>query len=498
MMARLSDASLSLAQPGVRRPTYDRTAVTPGIVHLGVGAFHRAHQAVYIDDCLGAGETNWGIVGVSLRSPAARDALGPQDGLYTHLERSDARETARVVGALRDVLVAPEDPEQVLMRLAAPDTRIVTLTITEKGYCFDPATGRLREALPEIRADIANPRRPQTAPGYILAVLHGRRAAGVPPYTVLSCDNLFGNGKVLRQVVLDLARLTDPDLAHFVEGEVAFPSTMVDRIVPATTNSDQERAQAATGLEDAHPVVSETFAQWVIEDHFTAGRPALESVGAQLVTDVGPFELMKLRLVNGTHSLLAYCGLLSGLEAIPEVVANPLFAEAARRYMAEVRSTVPPPTGTDLAAYERSVLERFGNASIRYGTAQVASDSSLKLAQRVVPAAVDRLNADQPVEWLSLLVAAWARCVSGQEGRWPQPRDPQAENFARIARHVGPNAERLAQGYLSIESIFGSTLPKDQRFTNAVTQYLDRIMRLGIEGVLSEKLADRHPRTEGS
>ena len=489
MTERLSDASLGRARPGVRRPAYDRTAVTSGIVHLGVGAFHRAHQAIYVDDCLAAGEMDWGIVGVSLRSLAVRDALGPQDGLYTHIERSESRESARVVGALRDVLVAPEDPERVLAWLAAPTTRIVSLTITEKGYCLDPPTGRLRDDLPEIRADIADPGRPQTAPGYILAGLRRRRAAGLPPYTVLSCDNLSGNGRVVRQVVLDLARLTDPDLARFVEDEVAFPATMVDRIVPATTAADREGARAATGLDDAHPVVSEPFAQWVIEDRFTAGRPALDAVGAQLVADVGPFELMKLRLVNGTHSLMAYCGLLAGLEAIPEVVADPFFAAAARRYMAEVRTTVPPPPGTDLAAYERSVLERFGNAAIRYGSAQVASDGSLKLAQRAVPAIVERLAKDQPVTWLSLLVAAWMCCVADQDGRWPQPRDPQAEALADIARKAGPDAEQLARRYLSIESIFGPALARNQRFADAVVRHLERMMRLGVRRVVEMELS---------
>lgn len=318
-MTRLSDATLSAAPPAIARPLYDRARVTPGIVHLGIGAFHRAHQAVVIDDRLNAGETSWGIVGASLRSSDTREALQPQDGLYTLAVRSAAPPQYRVIGSISDVLVAPEDPEALLARLADPAIRIVSLTVTEKGYCHDPATGTLNEDHPDVRHDLSAAL-PRSAPGYLVEALARRRKAGVKPFTVLCCDNLPSNGATVKRVLARFARLRDPDLGAFLTDELACPSTMVDRIVPATTDENRAEVSTALGLQDAWPVMAEPFWQWVVEDDFPTGRPDLAASGVELVRDVAPYELMKLRLLNGSHSTLAYLGYLSGRETIADTV----------------------------------------------------------------------------------------------------------------------------------------------------------------------------------
>ena len=292
-LPRLSDATLAALPAGVRHPGYDRTALATGIVHLGLGAFHRAHQAVYTDAAIAAGDTRWGILGASLRAADTRDALVPQDGLYTIAVRSAEGEALRVIGALRGVVVGPEDPAALIAALANPAVRIVSLTVTEKGYCHDPATGTLNEDHPDIRHDIAHPGAPRSAPGYIVEALARRRAAGVPAFTVLTCDNLPANGHTAGRVVSRLAAMRDGDLGRFVAQEVAFPSTMVDRIVPATTDDDRARVAAALGVRDAWPVMTEPFSQWVIEDRFPGGRPDWAAQGAELVADVAPFDALK-------------------------------------------------------------------------------------------------------------------------------------------------------------------------------------------------------------
>ena len=311
--ARLSGATLGTLPKAIQRPGYDRSTLKPGIVHLGIGAFHRAHQAVTIDDGLAA-DPNWAIVAASLRSAATRDALKPQDGLYTLSVRSGEGEKLRIIGSVLDVIVATEERERLLAAMSDPGIRIVSLTVTEKGYCHDPATGALNEADPGIMHDLAAPQAPETAPGLIVEALARRRAAGVAPFTVLTCDNLPSNGTVARRILTRYADLRDADLGAWVAGEVAFPSTMVDRITPATTDEDRARVDAALGVTDAWPVVTEPFSQWVIEDHFPTGRPAYEAAGGEMVADVAPYEQMKLRLLNGAHSSLSYLGYLGGYE----------------------------------------------------------------------------------------------------------------------------------------------------------------------------------------
>jgi len=481
-MNRLSLASLPALPASIRRPAYDVAATRVGVVHLGVGAFHRAHQAVYLDDRLDAGETGWGVLGASLRSGDTRDALGPQDGFYAVMVRSGDGTRARVVGALRGLVVAPEAPEALLRAMTDPAVRIVSLTVTEKGYCHDPATGALREDHPDIRRDLGTPRAPVSAPGYLVEALRRRREAGTPPFTVLTCDNLPANGRTVRRVISDYAALVDPDLGAWVAGEVACPATMVDRIVPATTDAERAAAREALGVEDAWPVVAEPFTQWVVEDRFPLGRPRLEEAGAQLVADVAPYELMKLRLLNGSHSTLAYLGYLAGYETVSDVMADPAFARLVAGLMAdEVAPTLAAPAGADLPGYQRSLLERFRNPALRHRTWQIAMDGSQKLPQRLLGTIRDRLGAGAPFDRLALGVAAWMRYVAGvdEAGRPIDVRDPLRDRLRALADAAGSDAARLAPALMGVREIFGDDLPADPRFRAAVTGALERLFAGG-------------------
>lgn len=479
---RLSDATLPDLPPEVRRPAYDRGAVRTGIVHLGIGAFHRAHQAVYTDDVLAAGDGGWGIVGASLRSPDTADALGPQDGLYGLDVRDDRSERLRIIGAVQRVLVGPDDPEALLLAMSDPAIRIVTLTVTEKGYCHAPATGELDERHPDILHDLAHPTTPRSAPGYLVEALARRRAGGAPPFTVLSCDNLPANGRTTAGVLARLAALRDPELGRWVAGEVACPSTMVDRIVPATTDEDRRRVSGGLGLEDAWPVMAEPFTQWVIEDRFPAGRPAWDGAGATFVSEVEPFERMKLRLLNASHSTLAYLGYLAGHETVADAMADAGIAGVVRRLMdEETGPTLTPLAGFDLDSYKRSLLERWRNPAIRHRTWQIATDGSQKLPQRLLDTARDRLRVGASVELIALGVAAWMRYVTGidENGRAIDVRDPLAAELRARADAAGLDAARLAPTLLAVRSVFGDDLPADPRFTRPVEAALQRLIRSG-------------------
>jgi fructuronate reductase len=410
-----------------------------GIVHLGLGAFFRAHGAIYIEEA--APQDDWGILGVSLQSPAMRDQLAPQGGTYTAIELGPLGETARHVQIVQGVLVAREDPAAVLAAMVDPGVRIVTLTVTEKGYCHEPSTGRLNPGHPDILHDLAQPL-PWSAPGFIVRALDLRRQRGLPPFTVLSCDNLPNNGRVVRGVVLDLATRIDPALADWIATKGRFPCTMVDRIVPATKPEDIARTAALTGFHDAAPVMHEPFRQWVIEDDFVNGdRPDLAAAGAQMVGDVTAHEHMKLRMLNGTHSALAYLGYLAGQETIADTVADPAFARLLRRLWAdEIIPAVQAPPGVDLQAYAAQLMARYANPAIRHRTWQIAMDGSQKLPQRILGTLSANLAAARPSPGLTLAVAAWMIYVRGTDLRG-QPidvRDPLADTLRAAARAPDP------------------------------------------------------------
>ena len=454
------------------------SAEPAGIVHLGLGAFFRAHGAIYVEQAMAASGGDWGIVGVSLQSPGTRDRLAPQGWAYTALQLGPEGETAQVVTVLRDVLVAPENPQAVLDAMTAPAVRIVSLTVTEKGYCHEPSTGRLNADHPDIRHDLDNPL-PRSAPGFLVRALQARRAAGIPPFTVLCCDNLPENGHVVRGVVLDLARLIDPDLAAWIEAQGAFPSTMVDRIVPATTPADLDRVETLTGRRDEAPVMHEPFRQWVVEDRFCNGRPDLGAVGVQLVEDVTPFEHMKLRMLNGTHSSLAYLGYLAGHQTIADTMADPVMAQFVDRlWRSEIIPALTPPPGTDLAAYADALAARYANPAIRHRTWQIAMDGSQKLPQRILGTIAEGRAAGRPVPGLTLAVAAWMRYASGRDeaGGTIEVKDPLAPQMAALWRD---DPAATVDGFLALSQVFPAVLRDDAGFRADLTDALTRLVRDG-------------------
>jgi len=478
----LTPATAARASIGVALPRYDRARLRPGIVHLGLGAFFRAHGALYIEDILGTDPAPWGIVGVSLQRPDQRDRLAPQGCLYTAREREPEAPQTRIVGSVLGVLVAPEAPQAVLAAMAAEETRIVSLTVTEKGYCLAPATGRLDAAHPDIRHDLAHPAAPRSAVGLIAAALGRRRAAGLAPFTVLCCDNLMGNGALLAGLVREFAALSDDGLAQWIERNAAFPATMVDRIVPATTSADVAAVAAELGLHDAAPVLHERFRQWVIEDRFVDGhRPPWERAGAELVGDVAPYEHMKLRMLNASHSALAYLGYLGGHETIADAVADPTLAAYLRRLWAEIAPMVPPPPGVSLAAYAEALLRRYANPTIRHRTWQIAMDGSQKLPVRLLPTIRERLRQGLPLPCLALAVAAWIRYAGGTDERGVaiDVRDPLAGALRGALDAAGATPAARVAAALGFAAIFGADLPADAGFVAAVTDAYDALLRHG-------------------
>lgn len=476
----------TLARAHAQRPAYDRAALRPGIVHLGLGAFFRAHGALYTDEVLGSEPGDWGIIGASLQRPDQRDRLQPQDWLYAALERGPGGLKARIVGSLLGVRVATEDPAGLVAAMAAAETRIVTLTITEKGYCHDPATGRLVATHPDIVHDLASPASPRTAVGFLTEALDRRRLLGAAPFTVLCCDNLPANGKLVAGLVQDFAALRDERLAQWVATNVAFPSSMVDRIVPAATPADIAEGAALMGVVDEAPAVHEPFRQWVIEDRFVDGaRPRWERGGAELVGDVTPFEHMKLRLLNGAHSALAYLGYLSGYETIVEAVGDPALAGfIGRLWRDEIIPVVPPPPGTDLHDYTRRLMVRFANPAIRHRTWQIAMDGSQKLPQRLLATIRERRARGLDLSCLTLVIAAWIRYVGGldERGQRIDVRDPLAEKMRNTLDAAGPEPTARVAAALGVEAVFGSDLGQDATFVEAVTRAYADLLRLGARG----------------
>jgi fructuronate reductase len=468
-VTRLNDAALPGLPADVAVPGYDRAEVKTGVVHLGIGAFHRAHQAVVFDDALKSGDLRWGVLGASLRSPGVRDQLNPQDGLYTLVVREGAEEHLRVIGAGRGVLVGPEDPAALVAAMADADVHIVTLTVTEKGYRLDPATGDLLLDDPDVAADLADIAAPRTAPGFIVAALSARKAAGLKPFTVISCDNLPHNGKRIRAGVLAMARRIDPSLADWIEAEGAFPQTMIDRIVPATIPDDVARLTARLGVEDRGMVKAEPFTQWVIEDRFAGERPDFAALDVQLTDAVEPWEDAKLRLLNGAHSAIAYLGALSGHEHVHEAVAVPAFRAYVEALWDEAQTTLNPPPGLDIAAYRDALMARFSNAALMHRTRQIAMDGSQKLPQRLLAGAAERLAAGQGIDAIALGVAAWMKWQSGvtESGETVVVDDPLAAKTAELLADADNDQTRVS-ALLSLSAVFPPVLAADDRFAVAV------------------------------
>ncbi len=504
---RLHPARLQALAPDVARPAYDRGALRAGIVHLGLGAFARGHLAAVNEAAIHAsGDPRWGICGVSLRQADTRDALAPQDGLYTlALRNADAegRPQARlaVIGCLLETLVAPEDPQAVLARIASPYTRIVSLTVTEKGYCHDPASGALNLAHPDIVHDLGQPLAPRSTIGFLVWGLQRRRAAGLGPVTLLSLDNLPSNGHLLRGLVLAFAAQVDARLAEWIGQACTFPCSMVDRIVPRTTDEDRAAVAQALGMTDAWPVQAEPFLEWVVEDHFAADRPDWAAGGARFAAEAAPFETLKLRMVNGAHSALAYLSVMAGWATVDQAVAQP----ALRRYLAdlmrtEIAPTLPALPGLDLAAYQERLLQRYANPALRHQTRQIAMDGSQKMPQRLLGTVRARLAADRPITGLALALAGWLHFLRGvdQAGRRYPIEDPLAETLAqRLTRAEaaacdappGPAAALAwAREMTALAAVFGD-LGGDARFVREVAQAAQSLRTLGVAGALDATLA---------
>jgi len=474
------EAGLPADRPRLRRPDVPRAGT--GIVHLGLGAFYRAHGAIYFAEAMEKSGGDWGIIGVSLVRPDQRDLLKPQDYAYTAVELGPDGERPQVISIINDVLVAPEDPRAVLEVMSAPTTRIVTLTVTEKGYCHEPSSGRLNRDHPDIRHDLANPAAPRSTIGFLVRGLERRRAEGTRPFTVLCCDNLPENGRVVRGIVLEFARLVDEGLAAWIAAECAFPSTMVDRIVPATKPEDIERLAGRTGMLDLSPVMHEPFRQWVVEDEFVGGnRPDLGAVGVELVEDVTPFEHMKLRCLNGTHSSLAYLGYLAGHETISDTVADPVFAAFVRHLWShEIVPVLHAPPGVDLAAYCNSLLERYANPAIRHRTWQIAMDGSQKLPQRILGTVAENLAVGRIPKGLVLAIAAWMRYVGGRDERGEpiDVRDPLAAELKALSDSADGPARKV-EALLGVGTIFPPDLAQHAGFRKALTDCYEGLLERG-------------------
>jgi fructuronate reductase len=489
---RLSLAALDRV-PAAYRPAIDPRQRQVRLVHLGIGAFHRAHQAFYTEEC-----GDWGICGVTQRSPRVAEELAPQDCLYTLLVRDGTDARPRVIGAVREVLYGGGDPAAVAARIADPEVSVVSLTVTEKGYRHDPASGRLRLGDAEIAADLAG-RPPRTVIGQLTAGLAAREAGGAWPVTVLCCDNLTANGPTVRGLVLQYAEAYAAaghagaaGLADWIAARAAFPATMVDRIAPATTGADLADVASLLGVRDLAAVVTEPFTQWVIEDTFAGPRPAWEKAGAQLVSDVAPFEKVKLRMLNGAHSAVAYLGGLAGYEYVAEAVTDDVIAACADRLMmVDAAPTLDPPPGMELGEYAEQVLRRFGNTALRYRCAQVAMDGSQKFPQRLVGTIADRLSRGATPAWAALAVAAWMRHVWTErtdDGRPFPVDDPMADVFrARLAEAGGP--AEVVVALLGIGAIFGG-LAESSVLRDLLTDHLARLSRDGTRRAAADLLAE--------
>jgi mannitol-1-phosphate/altronate dehydrogenase len=485
----LTDATLGQHGEQLSVPTYDRSALTPAVVHFSVGGFHRAHQLLYFDEVAERRiSDDWGVVGVGLHSRHMKDALAPQDHLYTVVERSPDGERARVVGVMVGYHFAPDDPGTVLDLLTDERTRMVSLTITGNGYRLCPQSGEFDADDEDVAWDLREPHRPRTVFGYLVEGLDRRRRAGLPPFTVVSCDNMHRNGDAARAAVVGFARLRDEVLARWIADRVAFPSSMVDRITPHTTPEEREAVARRYGVDDRWPVITEPFSQWVIEDVFSHGRPPLDQVGVRFVADVASYELMKTRLLNASHCALGYLGTLAGYRTIDEVMADDLFAAYVTELMdVEVTPLLPPPDGIDLADYKQALLKRFANPAIADQLSRLCRRGSTKMPHHLLPSLQQALAEGRPHELLTLAVAAWFCYLRGIDGagRPVVVDDPRAELLQDLVRAGGATDPRPLLGE---RSVFG-TLGADPSFVSELERSIADLQRDGVRATLADRLS---------
>lgn len=489
---RLSNQTLSQLPQQVVVPNYDRNKLKTKIVHLGFGAFHRAHQAVYADILASEQGSDWGYCEVNLIGGEKQiEDLKQQDYLFSVCEMSYDDWSTRVVGVVKQALHADVDGiSKVLEVMTRPEIAIVSITVTEKGYCYLPTTASIDTHNELIKYDIANPTKPKTVPGVIVEALRLRQEKGLPAFTVMSCDNMPENGHVTRNVVLALAKMRDAKLAQWIEENVSFPSTMVDRIVPAATNQTMEKIQQQLGgIDDPAGIAGEPFKQWVIEDNFVAGRPQWQKAGAELVNDVLPYEEMKLRMLNGSHSFLAYLGYLGGYRHIDECMQDANYVKAARHLMLQEQAPTLKVKGVDLQAYADSLLDRYRNTGLKHRTWQIAMDGTLKLPQRMLDSIRYHLAHNTAFDCLALGVAAWMRYVSGIDdaGHLIEVSDPSVDKIKALVANSADNQERV-KALLSLTHVFGEDLTNNSKFIEQVTDAYISLRNIGAKQTV-EKLA---------
>jgi mannitol 2-dehydrogenase len=487
-MLPLNDRNLSSLPENVPGPAYDRSRLRTGIVHFGVGGFHRAHQAMYLDRLMNDGTArDWAICGVGVMPGDRRMAavMDAQDGLYTLVVKApDGTWEPRVIGSIREYLFAPDDPEAVVERMASEEVRIVSLTVTEGGYNFHAVTGEFMADNPDVQHDLQPGNPPRTTFGLIVEALARRRDRGLPPFTIMSCDNIQGNGHAARRSFVSFATLRDADLGKWVATTVEFPNSMVDRITPVTTDEDREQVRARYGIDDAWPVVCEPFTQWALEDAFTSGRPPFSDAGVQVVPDVEPYELMKLRLLNASHQALCYFGYLAGYRLVHEVAQDPLFARFLLAYMdAEATPTLEPVPGINLTEYQHQLIERFSNAQVKDTVARLCAESSDRIPKWLLPVIRHNLETGGEILRATAVVASWARYAEGvdEQGR-------PIEVVDRLRDALQERAQRQRENptaFIENREVFGD-LVDNERFVSTYKSVLASLHSKGARATLED------------
>jgi fructuronate reductase len=496
MSKRLSLSNYQELPDNVARPKYDMAAHKAGIVHIGIGAFHRGHQAVFTDDAIANSGGNWRIIGVSLRSESVSEQMNPQDGLYTVTAKSKQQQETRLIGAIEKVIVAPQNPAEVLALLASSDIKVLTLTVTEKGYHYNMASHALAEENADIKHDIAHPTSPISMPGYIVAACAMRmnKAKGNYKLSIISCDNLPENGEVTRKVVCDLAAKISPELLTWIETNVSFSSSMVDRIVPAVTEQNKESMRTKLGMRDEAMIETEIFKQWVVEDSFCTSTPDWKSAGVLIVDKVESYEKLKLRTLNGSHSALAYMGVLLGYEWIHQAIADPLLLNAIQRLMKqETGPSLIAPSALDLPVYQRAIIERFQNDEIAYATQQVAMDGSQKMIQRIFAPIADNITNgkdDSSYRVMLAVVAAWMLYLRGKDeaGNTFEIKDPLADKLHSIALKNEHDPTTYVLSLISDCDVVPVVLSQNELFRTALINTLTLIQKNGLRAYLLDLL----------
>lgn len=481
--------SVSFVTSKTQIPQYDLTHHKVGIIHIGIGAFHRSHQAVYTDDALAKAGGDWRILGVSMRSKKSADALNPQNGLYCVVERSTHGDHVRVIGSIEKVLTLSEEREEVFTVLISPEIKIVSLTVTEKAYCLDRKNGGININDPIIAQDLRNPRQPESVIGLLCESLRLRKEKGVAPFTVLSCDNLPANGRQVKLAVVSYSKNISLDLSKWIDENVMFPCTMVDRITPASNAATYEDVAQLIGFKDLGAVETEVFKQWVIEDCFSSGRPDWDTGGAMFVNDVLPYELMKLRMLNGSHSLIAYLGVLLGHTFVRDVMNQPMLRTLVKRHLQAAMKTLNPLNQIDFTQYADELIERFSDPSLAHETKQIAMDGTEKIPLRIIEPAIHALNNKQNFRTFAFTTALWMRYTLeySDNGSTYTVEDPRIEKIRFALKNIEKKGKDVSLALHTLDNVFPNELLKNKKWMSTVAEILSTMFEKGVENVVEEE-----------